>query len=121
MGIVSTQIVGIVDIWTKQISDSQIQSNNVPEIIYPRFRLLYKGFNDYQFQSSDGERRFVYGCNGCGKEIRDISILHNFVSPEGMHEILEANCRKDRKYSIERSSIAVFSCVASHSRNAETN
>ncbi len=100
VGIVSTQIVEIVDMWTGQVNNSQIQSNNVPEIVYPkivypRFRLLEKGFNDYQFQSSNRERRFANGAN--------ISILHDFVSPEGMHEILEANCTKYRRDSIKRS------------------
>ena len=96
IGIVSTQVNGIVNIETKQVAMQEIQTVIAPEKTVPRFQLLRRDFNGFEFLSSGGELQFDNGAN--------ISILHNFINSEGMREIFTANCMKKRKgQSIERS------------------
>ena len=95
IGIVSTQVTGIVNVKTKQVTEQKIQFVSAPEKAPPRFQLLRRDFKSFQFLSSGGELQFDNGAN--------ISILHNFVGSEEMREIFTANCTKKRKgQSIER-------------------
>ena len=94
-GIVSTQVIEIVKLKPNEVTKQEIQPVSAPEKAPPRFRLLSRDFNGYEFLSSGGELRFDNGAN--------ISILHNFVDSEGMRQIFAANCTKKRKgQSIKR-------------------
>ena len=95
-GIIFSRVVGEVNVDPEKVIEQEIQFVSAPENALPRFQLLHKDFNGYEFLSSGGELLFDNGAN--------ISILHNFVGSEGMREIFAANCTKKRKgQSIERS------------------
>jgi hypothetical protein len=77
-----TLLIGLTSTWVYQIN-------------FPRFRFISVGTSDssatYNFQSSDGERVFADDCIGCNAELGNITVYHEYTSPQHTRYLFQSN------------------------------